>query len=161
MSETPKLGDKVRITYEGTAVNPGFGGIHLPGTLDLQGVRTEVEILERADDPSKDLVGTVREYEPYRLVYVKVSVNQWVRVGNPSNLSDSSMEFTRSIGVVPGSPADKPEYEYYQGEFSPYRVQGDKVEYFARTPKSWYPSVVKASYIRTLAWLDSDPTDGR
>lgn len=174
MSETPKVGDKVRVAYEGTVVNPGFGGLHLPGTLDMQCFLADVEILERADDPSKDPVGTVRQSTAGSrpgAPYIKTAAPRypWKRLevwqsgeqlhGN----YNESMVGWPIIGVVPGSPADKPEVKFYQSPTTElrYRVQGNKAEFFSTDDGIWYPSFVGADTVRSFTRLDSDPTDGR
>jgi hypothetical protein len=164
VSETPKLGDKVRVTYEGTAVDPGFGGIHLPGSLDLQGVLENVEILERADAPSKDPVGTVRTNDDSGRVFVKVRLNEWRILADDScpssSWSDSEVASRTVTGIVPGSPADKPQAEFYNGLNLSYRVQGDKAEYWDTSSLVWRSSIIEARAIRHCP-VASDPSDGR
>ena len=69
MSElTPQPGDKVRVTTVREGVVKETGdlyftmdmGEHLSHTYDRRDSRSTVEILERADDPSRDPIGTIR-----------------------------------------------------------------------------------------------------
>lgn len=161
----PRKGDKVRLVIEGevgsTYASAALGfknGPVIPGYV-VQSAK--VEILERADDPSKDPVGTVRR--SVSLTYTKsehAGCNgnlPWVRLtgdGNVRTYSDGEVVGLPVIGAVPGTPAAEaaeeplaewerellePEYEYYRGEPHPlaYRLHGDTVEYYSDDDASW------------------------
>jgi hypothetical protein len=114
MSEQPiRKGDKIRITThvvreapveslddacvtvieeDGCRHSYGWNGDHT------------FEILERADDPSRDLVGTVAEFED--LVWVKTGERVWVEVGDPDHFrADAAITGRTVTGAVPGTPA--------------------------------------------------------
>ncbi len=64
MSEKPKHGDKVRVSYEGTWHQPP---LNTTGLVELEDGSfaglprgATVEILEHADDPANDPIGTLR-----------------------------------------------------------------------------------------------------
>lgn len=67
MSETPRTGDRVRVTYDAMYAGERYGFRRVE-VLDGDGDECEitaplsatVEVLERADDPSKNEIGTVR-----------------------------------------------------------------------------------------------------
>lgn len=168
MSETPKAGDKVRVVYEGVVQSLMDGTLELDGYRDFYigpGSRSQanVEILERADDPSKDPVGTLRKSPSH--LFVKTGNRDYPWYGLGMQLGGEYDIYVRNypvVGVVPGSPAEKSKIEFYQSPTTElwYRVQGDKTEFFA-TDGLWYSSFVGAGTVRSFTRLDSDPTDGR
>jgi hypothetical protein len=97
-----KPGDRVRVTYE-TFVDPGG---HFRGESTLQYYGATVEVIEPADDPSKDPVGTVRR-TPRTLArqVVKVRRNYWVFVrdqdSEPLRFSDTDVREYPVVGAVP------------------------------------------------------------
>ena len=112
MSDTDfRPGDKIRITHEITVDRMGEtcdqaayareGGLYMWNRS-----HSTVELIERADDPSKDLIGTVR-----RITYplIKVRPNAWVYVHVHDHrivpLSDADVRGKPVIGAVPGTPA--------------------------------------------------------
>jgi hypothetical protein len=104
--ETPRKGDKVRVTYDAVVVDPDNGLVTLEvaeGWFDAP-PSASFEVLERADDPSRDEIGTTATTG--NRPWVKVDINRWV---NPSyELSDRSdgwMTGRRVTGAVPGTPA--------------------------------------------------------
>ena len=114
-----KLGDEIRVTFEATYTgmtrdgknflvdfegNEGYGLKHtVPGDA-------VIEVLTPVDDPSNDLVGTVRKTKVFSLSMVKTAEDAWTclsSVTHDRTYSDRSLEDCPIIGVVPGSPADK------------------------------------------------------
>ena len=174
MSERPKVGDVISVTLTGkyNELPSGAGYIgENPGRWVFPSY-AKVEILEPADDPSKDPVGTVRGERGWSFVCREragTNIGPWVLVTRPFgqrvirfSWEDSQVTGFPIIGVVPGSPADKPQAEFYRGLDSGYRILGDEVRFYDPTEKVWRLSgftVEKAR--RTLTRLDSDPTDGR
>lgn len=152
MSKTPEVGDRVRLSYEGV-YGGDFGpypSVTLPSgrrvaQLDGEGL---VEILERANSPRRDPVGTVRSFgEDAIVVWVKTDGGCWWRTpgqGSTKPKPDAGMIGSEVIGAVPGTPAAvaeaakaapiEPEYEYYRGNLYPsvyrVRVRGTSVEVF-------------------------------
>jgi hypothetical protein len=101
-----KPGDRVRVTYE---TEYAQGGYHLPrGTLF---VNHTVELIQAADDPSQDPVGTVREWggRAFALTYSEDNRFPWVAISVDSGGANGHgvMEGTPIIGAVPGTPAAK------------------------------------------------------
>lgn len=112
----PNPGDRVRYTFEGYVRD-----LRLDVRYDLS--RREVtlawptdapyqtiEILERADDPARDPVGTVRRFgdATITVVWVKTDRDTWSRTpsqGIRSKWEDHAMVDASIIGVVPGTPA--------------------------------------------------------
>jgi hypothetical protein len=115
----PRKGDRVRVTYEAMWDDPP----NYPGWMVRLGQDTDgnerwadvpqwasVEVLERADDPGKDVVGTVRD-SAYGSA-VKLRHNEWrvARDDKDEIAAAWSDEAVRNggwpvIGVVPGTPA--------------------------------------------------------
>lgn len=101
MSEQPQPGDKVRVTsivdkngrYGGSmSVEDGLFGATL-------------EILERADDPSRDEIGTVAELDG--AVWVKVELDAWCSIGTTVWYTriNKAMQGRGVTGAVLGTPA--------------------------------------------------------
>jgi hypothetical protein len=114
----PEPGDKVRVTYEG--VYTRYGTVQHPArrflSFEIPSGST-VEVLESADDPSKDPVGTVRamggeEHGDLGPVAQKIHDNNiqycwaWLRWDGYQFLSSDSMVGRKIIGYVPGTPAE-------------------------------------------------------
>lgn len=115
MSETPRRGDRVRVTYEGTVCDPTHLGTNLQlltdGMWPIVPKSARVEILERADDPARDPIGTVREELDRSATYVRTAQG-WMTVHDPRHTGiggvfayDDSVSRAPIIGVVPGTPA--------------------------------------------------------
>jgi hypothetical protein len=104
----PRKGDRVRVTYEAEWAAPTQVGRYTRrenGYLTVPEDAT-VEVIEPADDPSKDLVGTVRAWADGP--YVRSDRDPywpWVPVHRDGGNDHRSMTGTKIIGVVPGSPA--------------------------------------------------------
>lgn len=107
--EDLREGDKVRVTFEGVV---GFDGRitheeQARNYFDKRGFT--VELIERPDDPSKDLVGTVRL--SHAGPAVKARDNDWhvVRRSDTPSVAwaDRAVKNSRwpIIGTVPGTPA--------------------------------------------------------
>lgn len=103
------LGDKVRFSYEGVVTALGEREFTLGNGLKFEytaapGYPQTIEILERADDPSRDLVGTVRANQFVKLSdhigrnWWDLCVGCWTSGGD--DLADCPV-----TGAVPGSPA--------------------------------------------------------
>lgn len=131
----PRVGDKVRVSFETTvasgAPNPYVVWVNVEDGKDGPGrvvcVPTyAVEVLERADDPSKDKVGTQRDVSTaddatagvehaeignwaVRWTTDKHSDTPWVwfRWDGPQLLSNETVAGRAVIGAVPGTPAAK------------------------------------------------------
>lgn len=136
MSETPKVGDKVRFTIEAEYIRPSANHdvsdhLVLAGAGDEYTLPYEaaIEILERADDPKNDPVGTIRAELDGSAVYVKTQDRRWSRVSSRScegghSFAENEMGMSKLVGAVPGTPAAvaetakaapvEPEYEYYR-----------------------------------------------
>jgi hypothetical protein len=110
-----KVGDKIRVTFEATYA----GRSRRPGNLFLVDFECEegyslkytvpssatVEVIEPADDPSKDPIGTVRENTgALGGVYVKNSEG-WRHLELGFEPVPGSDTLGPLVGVVPGSPA--------------------------------------------------------
>jgi hypothetical protein len=107
---TPRKGDKVKLTPKrreivGEAIEITDQCIRLASGPDVYVFEYfDVEILERADDPSRDPVGTVAEFED--LVWVKTGEWVWVEVGDPDHFRvDAAITGRTVTGAVPGTPA--------------------------------------------------------
>jgi hypothetical protein len=113
MSETPKVGDRVRVTYEGT-VSVADGSVRVSvGDYfnEWAPIDATIEVLQPADGLETDLVGTVRENTGcYGGVYVKVHANladyessAWL---HPAGGFFGTLDTVGPIvGAVPGTPA--------------------------------------------------------
>lgn len=126
-----KQGDRVRVTFEAEYVRPSINheveghvlntyedGCHItvPFTADI-------ELIERADDPSKDPVGTVRKGSGSIAIRTDVEARTtmpWLILGNPSDwFRNEQVTGWKVIGAVPGTPAaakltaDDPKRELY------------------------------------------------
>jgi hypothetical protein len=124
MSETPKVGDKVRLTLDGSVCRSDGGDVQvrlndLWGTYTVPLGSPEMEILERADDPASDPIGTVRRSGDGLYAgesYVKTAYPEypWVSLsrghedGDSWRLSGNGDRYVVGwpiIGAVPGTPA--------------------------------------------------------
>lgn len=116
----PRKGDRVRWTRMRPQVIEGIledvdGDAYAirDGELRLHACQTEdvtVEVLERADDPSSDEVGTVRKDPEYGEVVAKVSLSReegrpWHSFDGGSTVTDQRVKEWPVIGAVPGTPA--------------------------------------------------------
>ena len=108
----PRPGDRVRVTVVGTwrAERPA-GAKYVSvagGFLVAHEDDATLEVLEPADDPSKSLVGEVRQALDGSTV-AKLSENVWWVFGWPveaeSRLFDLDVRGCKVIGSVPGTPA--------------------------------------------------------
>lgn len=104
MSEVqPQPGDKVRVTYETVVRNDGsYIGRSMLNTPEA--LNDTVEVLERADDPSRDEVGTVAELDGD--IWVKRAENSWWPIAQEfRHRSNNKMHGRVVTGAVPGTPA--------------------------------------------------------
>jgi hypothetical protein len=109
VSEQPRPGDKVRVTYEGVVTESGIAAFRLDlgngagYTHAISANDPHVEVVERADDPGRDLVGTIRGDR-----YVRLTVNHgcdwWDLQGEDRWISVKDVT-GRVTGAVPGTPA--------------------------------------------------------
>lgn len=117
----PRKDDRVRVVLDGRYVREsdledhdgGFAGcfVDVDGVLLYVPPSATVEVLERADDPSKDPEGTQRlvEYdcEPARVFTASEDGafdNRWVAL-NGATYSDAEIAGSKVIGAYPGTPA--------------------------------------------------------
>lgn len=123
--ETPREGDRVRVTYEGTYMREVQDGWHKVEVGNhaypmYPSSDATVEVLERADDPSKALRGEVREIDG--MAAVRYGKDMWVyfspihhgATGGYGIYRDEQVVGTPVIGVVPHTPAAEqfiPEWE--------------------------------------------------
>lgn len=111
MSEVqPQPGDKVRVTVRNVweSVVSEHGNYTAKGWVETEGADVTLEIVERADDPSLDPVGTVAElYDGCVVVKVGDGANDaWVVVGSGELLhAPSSVHGRKVTGAVPGTLA--------------------------------------------------------
>lgn len=110
MSElTPQPGDKVRLVKEGVVEDVNTEGectVLLVGgyRYTLRDKRYAVEIVERADDPSRDPVGTIATVHNH--LWIKHSINEWHNALMPNELrTNDGMRGRKVTGAVPGTPA--------------------------------------------------------
>ncbi len=129
MSETPQHGDKVRVSYEGTWYQTPRNTIGLVKLEDgrFKGLPsgTTVEILEHADDPANDPIGTLRKEtidEGYslwgklpRFTYPPKAGTTWRLIETTMSQStdfvmirsDALVQSFPVVGSIPGTSADK------------------------------------------------------
>lgn len=113
MSEQPRPGDRVRVTFEGRwtghsdEIEQDNGRVIAVDT-DIE----TVEIVEPADDPSADPIGAVRRGVAPMEVWIKVNHDRWAYAGTTSSTAQYGDEYIRQtdyrsdvIGAVPGTPA--------------------------------------------------------
>jgi hypothetical protein len=156
----PEPGDKVRVTYEG--IYTKYGTVLHSSRLSL-GFEipsgSTVEVLESADDPSKDPVGTVADLSSGCPI-VKIGPDQWVTVwpGRPSSkvevFSNGFVKDRKVIGAAPGTPAAEPRCRYFQeGDYGhvQWRVQPDGTVGYRHVDNEWEPSVRFESLEQLLA----------
>ena len=112
MSENkPRPKDRVQVSFHADWVGEqdgqrivdiadGMGPIHvqIPAWAS-------VEVLERADGPATDLIGTVRGMGEKRQPWAKRNENEWVCITHDETTDDREMETCPVIGVVPSTPA--------------------------------------------------------
>lgn len=127
--DEPRVGDKVQVSFETTvasgAPNPYVVWVNVEDGREGPGrivcVPTyAVEVLERADDPSRNEVGTIRrlpaqqqagaDSAPLGPIAVKWDANDqhpwvWMRWDGAQLLSDETVTGWPVIGAVPGTPA--------------------------------------------------------
>lgn len=110
----PKPGDRVRVTFEGRwtgksdLVEQDNGRI-----VDIDVFQEAVEVIEAADDPSKDPVGTVRRRQGFDEIAIQADTDAttyeaWLVLGNPASSGWARHEYVSGweiIGAVPGTPA--------------------------------------------------------
>ena len=160
----PKVGDRVRttLTHEGVVTEVAIdGAVYVDG--HYMSDRYAVEILERADDPARDPVGTIRilNADGATGVFHKDVTNHWQHFTAPGAYDDERMRRhdTQVIGVILGTPAAGPaakagpEYEYYRNNDIEYRVKGGIVEFWCN--EYWKPS---GSFPRRVLLMDSGNT---
>lgn len=180
MSDTPKVGDEIELRYRGRVHrlrSDGYVQFRNNGPWYGTSKRLEpvasVEILERADDPAKDPVGTVRENTGgFGGVYVKTAVQHgevpWIhvergfRTGHPETVG-------KIVGTVPGTPAAEaaekpaePEYEYFLNDDLEYRVKDGLVEFWCINywkTSGGFPSRAALLGSEYTAKLDGKPSD--
>lgn len=117
----PRKGDKVRYTVEGVVTTVGdyltrieqadYVGV----SVNHDGEHGRLEILERADDPSKDPIGTVRGADGWIVVRRDTRGSPalpWATLVTPEgqrvvnfHASDHAVSGLPVIGAVPGTPA--------------------------------------------------------
>ncbi len=135
-SETPKVSDRVRFTIDAEYIRPSVNDkvsdhLVLAGAGDEYTLPYEaaIEILERADDPARDPVGTVRENKgSYKGVYVKTAEyegREWFHVVE-GFFTCAPYTIGGIVGAVPGTPADKA--AEVEPEYEPFRVTADSPE---------------------------------
>lgn len=116
MSDTVKPGDRIRVVVEGTVAYGADDFVRFKEGYSVVTTHAEVTVLERADDPSKDPVGTLRGKDEWLLVRrcVVLGINPWVVIAAPSSETEFGFSWTDAdvsdlpvIGVAPWSPADK------------------------------------------------------
>jgi hypothetical protein len=81
-------------------------GVKVPASF----FEATVEVVESADDPSKDPVGTVRDGAPGHNAWVKAGPGRWLLVGGiPIEKTDEEMTFGEHsvIGAMPGVHPEK------------------------------------------------------
>jgi hypothetical protein len=106
VSELPRPGDRVRITYEAEYRN-GWEAVGKDGTVTYP-ADAVVEVVEPADDPSKSLVGEVRKYHDGTPVALTADDGDWPWSGFGQTFTGrghKEMEGCPVIGAVPGTPA--------------------------------------------------------
>jgi hypothetical protein len=176
----PQPGDRVRVVYEGEyrrdATDPEeWGGIvkatdgkgGLVGVIDGWAV---VEVVEPADDPSADPIGTVRRGVAPMEVWIKVNHDRWAYAGTTSSTAQYGDEYIRQtdyrsdvIGAVPGTPAAEAQRQDV-GYCGPCKVVHDEREPAVQlSPHGWEPRVFQSDGpeppedVTVLRWLDRDP----
>jgi hypothetical protein len=117
MSDTAKPGDRIRVTVEGTVAYGADDFIRFKEGYSVVTTHAEVTVLERADDPSKDPVGTLRGNDGWLLVRRETGgsrITPWMLISYPDRKvvirfgwEHFQVEEYPVIGVVPWSPADK------------------------------------------------------
>jgi hypothetical protein len=133
--EKPRKGDKVRVSYEAMYDDPpNYPGLIVSLGIDVDGNErwadvppwATVEVLERADDPSKDLVGAIRRQPSggseegngsalgvvaIRWATERQTDTPWVymRWDGPQVLSNESVVGWTPSGCLPGTPAAEAE----------------------------------------------------
>lgn len=108
----PQRGDRIRVVFEGVLADPNYHRDFVENVYRLTDGRMfsrhdcAIEILERADDPARDLVGTVRQ-DSAGHVYVKEGpeVLPWSRLSDGTKVANQGMIGMGISGVVPGSLA--------------------------------------------------------
>ena len=131
MSEVrPQPGDKVRVTYEGIACEAKDGWIKLDtGSVHAGLDSCTVEILERADDPSRDGIGTVATLDGVGVPFVKVRSNRWEGVGGGLSRHNDDMRGRKVTGAVPGTPAAQARDDAIDDFDRRCREKADRVEH--------------------------------
>jgi hypothetical protein len=129
VNETPRKGDLARFTYvarvEGMGDHPKFVKWAKSGDMVIAvPADATIEILERADDPSKDPIGTRREMAeddesradssplgPYAVRWTDTGGHPWVwfRWDGPQLLADDTVTGWRKVDPMPGTPAAEAE----------------------------------------------------
>lgn len=101
--------DRVRVTFESDYGDVALAMWHNRPLMQF----ATVEVLERADDPFKDPVGTVRESDGRP--YAKKAADHWVLIGEDRDYGDRCYDrqmanvHAQVIGSVPGTPAAEAE----------------------------------------------------
>lgn len=143
----PRVGDRVRVTYEG--VYTTYGTVLNPTRQSLSfeiPTGTTVEVLEPADDPSRRPVGTVMrgtEDTTRGNVVVRIEVAphaefQWNSVTCGQWYEHADLIGFEVIGVVPGTPAAEQERERHMhnaGYCGACNMVHDRREYVPPVPE--------------------------
>lgn len=119
-----RKGDKVRVTFEGEYDRRDTAGGHVvwhDGGKHYTSSDATVEVIEPADDPSKDLVGTVRKDANSELIVVRAAVSSgeypWAAITDTISRTHDEVFGWPVIGVVPDTPAagaHEPKVRYFK-----------------------------------------------
>jgi hypothetical protein len=170
VSEQPRPGDRVRITYE-AEYRSDWEAVGKDGTV-IYPADAVVEVVEPADDPSKDPEGTYRRSDSgvvvARLDEQDESGVEWVvvfRCGATDRRMYDHREVTGwpVIGAVPGTPAAEAQ-RHDMGYCGTCKVVHDEREPAVQlSPHGWEPRVFQSDGpeppedVKALRWLDRDP----
>lgn len=111
--------------------------------LMLRIQETDVEILERADDPSHDEVGTTAELDG--VVWVKTEPTVWRQVGGDMRIGNPGMRDRTVTGAVLGTPAAEAQ-----------EAQRRANDPLLNIPEEWKP---KPKPLVVVQYGDPEPTD--
>jgi hypothetical protein len=158
-----KPGDRIKVSFEGTVTDLDDHEMVAMVKVDGESRTTYVpraaalELVEAADDPSKDPIWTVREVEPKPAaaegnIVVKFGDSFWLYPSNMGNgygrLDWARVKDSKIVGSVPGTPAA-------DGE----RQAGTR--YFGETngAKQWKVSASGDAYFRYHAGAEWQPCE--
>lgn len=117
----PQKGDRCRVTFEATYEGEGRDGQPARVKVVKGGMPALVsvadgsvfEVLESADDPSKDLTGSIRRTRTVTCIARErdggPDYHRWIAVELNESFTDEHMRGSRVIGAVPGTPAAEAE----------------------------------------------------